>query len=307
MPCINKNIPLVAVNRKILKNYNNEIKVENWGLNLPLIIQHNSFCVRKGIELKVCNCVNKIIDYPERYVVELLENHNLRKHLYEIFGFEWVYEVYMVNKEWYSHHSGYRRYLTPDLVISHAKLHGEWKGDLKLIKKLREFVKEIAGFLFGENGRKAFDLHFELDALDHVEKEISALLSSNIKGSVFLGDRWLPASNVLRIALNSKDSRTILQTAKDIGNYNELLHNLRELFQKESHVIPGKTLEQLIVELEGLSWLKPLVDECLKPPSEISFAEYKCPLCGRITRGKEGEYFCYHANFKVPMRKIRDL
>jgi len=188
---------------------------------MPSKNEHNKFCGSKGIPFEVCEFVNSLIDEPQIYLPNILKTEGLKKFLGDRLGSGWeelVYAIFLRLEE-----------------VSHAKLHGVWKGDVQLTQKYRRLCEEIADYFYGEHGRMAVKLHFDLDTPEHVEHELSLYLLQGVEDSSYIPSerRYLPNSAILRKAIGKKDIYTILrliQTSKDKDRVRKLIQKSHASF-----------------------------------------------------------------------------
>jgi len=258
------------------------------------------------VDEHACEFANQLIDNPETNLPPLLQNEHLRKHLYQIFGFEWVFWISTEMKNYWK-------------MLTHGELHGtSTKISYDDVWKFRKLTEEIAAYLYGEHGRKAVQLHFELDEADHVLKEIRQALLRSIKGTPYIPSerRWLPASSLVNMALNSKNADYILKMLIEIGprgdplrNYRIFLVNMRRLLPKKSKASasPGKTFEEIINENPQLMWLNPIVKEAKTSELNSGYVIYECPNCKRKITLLEGNYYCKDCGPNYLMKKVSDI
>ena len=273
---------------------------------MPSWKEHERYCRDKGVDKDACKFANELIDNPEKNLPALLQDERLRKHLYQIFGFERVYWISVEMKNYWK-------------VLSHGELHGTSKqiniGDIKMFRKL---IEEIAAYYYGDQGRRAVQLHFELDEADHVLKEIRQVLLQSIEGSCYIPSerRYLPASAIVNRAISSRDanyiSRVLIETgprSNRLKNYTNFLVNIRRLIKQRSKAaaVPGKTFEQVIDENPHLKWLKPLIEEANTSDLNSGWALYECPNCHRKVTKPEGTYYCKNCGPDFIMAKIKDI
>lgn len=152
-------------------------------------------------------------------------------------------------------------------AITHLKVHEVWNEELE---EYRNIIRAIAEHCFGEDGRKAVDLHLELDEKSHilnvVFRRIPTILTKGIKGVTPWEDRWLQKANVVRKYL--KDPPQLLRCLSG-RNRDIFTHNLTRLLKmKLSDIIPemvsykeeiaNKTINSLVNEYgeKELKWLK---------------------------------------------------
>jgi hypothetical protein len=186
------------------------------------------------VDEHACEFANQLVDDPEKNLPPLLQNEHLRKHLYQIFGFEWVFWISTEMKNYWK-------------MLTHGELHGtSTKISYDDIWKFRKLIEEIAAYLYGkqygEHGRQAVQLHFELDEADHVFKEIRQALLRNIEGSLCIPSerRCLPASNLVNMALSSKNDEYILKMIVEAGPRSDPLRNYRTFSSEHAKTCPTK-------------------------------------------------------------------
>jgi len=214
---------------------------------MPSNREHIQYCLRKGVSHEASEFANKLVDYPETCLPEILKTSGLKKFLGETLGSNWeefahVVSVGMIEERHFP--------------VSHGIVHGIHKGNVELTKNYKRLLEEIVGYFYGDEGKNAVQLHFELDEVEHVTHELSLYLMQGIKGTTYIQSerRYLPNSNILRIAIGQRDIYTILCLVKASKN----VEHIRELMKKQSNVVPEKTFGEVIDELEELRWLKPL-------------------------------------------------
>lgn len=276
------------------------------GAVLPSWKEHKEYCRQKGVDEHACEFANQLIDEPEKNLPSLLQNEHLRKHLYQIFGFEWVFWISTEMKNYWK-------------TLTHGELHGTSKKiSYDDIWKFRKLIEEIAAYLYGEHGRQAVQLHFELDEADHVLKEIRQALLRSIEGSLYDPSerKWLPASSLVNRVLSSKNAEYVLKTLIETGprndplkNYRTFLVNMRKLLQQKSKASAslGKTFEELINENPQLKWLSPIIKEAKTSELNSGYAVYECPNCKRKITILEGNYHCKNCGPNYLMKKISDI
>jgi len=212
---------------------------------MPTHKEHRKYCRKRGISSEACDFVNKLIDFPEEILPEVLKTKGLKSYLGERLGRICEELIYAI-------------YLNLEKPPSHGAVHGVWKGDCELTQAYRKMLEEIAGYFYGEEGREAVRLHLELDLPEHIEHELSLYLLEDVKGSQYIPHerRYLPIVGLLRRAIGKKDIEEIIRYIKRYGK----IEKIKEIMNKQSCVVPGKTFGQLIEEIEELRWLKPLKD-----------------------------------------------
>jgi hypothetical protein len=176
---------------------------------------------------------------------EILKTSGLKNFLGEKMGSDWEELAHWI--------SSVRGAENP---VSHAKVHGVHKGDIELTPTYKRLLEEITGYFYGEEGKTAVRLHFELDEPEHVNHELSFYLCEGVKGTTPIPyeRRLLPNSAILRRAIGKKDIYTVLRMIKASKN----VEHVRELMKRRSNVVPEKTFGELIDALEDLRWLRPL-------------------------------------------------
>jgi hypothetical protein len=273
---------------------------------MPSWKEHEKYCRDKNVDSDACKFANELIDNPEETLPAILQDERLRKHLYQIFGFEWIYWKLVEMKNYWK-------------ALSHGELHGTSKKiDVEDVKIFRKLIEEISAYYYGVSGMRAVQLHFELDEADHVLKEIRQAVLQSIKGACYIPSerRYLPTLDLVSKALSSMDanyvSRILVETGPHndkLKNYRNFLVNIRRLIKQRSKAaaIPGKTFEQVINENPKLQWLNPLIEEANTSDMNSGWATYECPNCHRKVTKPEGAYYCKDCGANFTMVKINDI
>jgi len=283
---------------------------------MPSWAEHREYCKRFGIRLEVCDFANRLCDEPYKVIPELLRLYpDLMQSvsqksqipttlLKEVFSDTEEYGKKTGGVEYCVKYCGkcepvvnherreiiFKRPRTIEeflelrsmcplerknpYAITHLKVHEVWNKELE---DYRSIIKAIAEYCFGEEGKRAVELHLGLDERSHilnaVLRKIPNILAKGIKGTVRWEDRYLQISNIVKKYLK-KDYAVLSRYLSYGKNHEVFVKNLNKLMKmKLLDIIPeitfyrketaNKTVRDLVDEYgeKELSWLKQLTKQ----------------------------------------------
>lgn len=252
---------------------------------MPTWKEHEAWALKNGIKREAIKFVNRLIDKPERYIREELQNPSVFNFVCESLGEERVIPVIeKVPISWTEQHweipkvipirEFLREIATGQRVIRHGELH-RWKyfslneEDYSIDLEL---VIAIASYYFNEEGKKAVENHLDLDARPHLIKHLKntiiiPLLFEDMTGTISLPDgRRLPKLPYYRPLFRNVES--LISELEENDDIDIFVRNFKRILRDTKELILGGELEKLLEiykELKKRGYIQDKEEEALMP------------------------------------------